>query len=204
MSYDPEIYYESTIREIERYVTAALTGTPNEQAYEVVMQFPGPLLDSRKVPSVKSIIHFEVDDLTTSMVGLGENVYNWNYNDTDKTVNPQEARRHVFNFDVGIWAFAKSGGITARMRARQLLDSLFAGSLATNRLRDFTDGGDGCLEIVSFTGGRNINDTVNDVPVYRTVNGTLEVRVFSRTPLSSTTIPAIDDIAQNPGLSIIG
>ena len=203
MSYDPEIYYESTLREIKRYVEAALTG-PLADAYDVIMEFPGPLLDAKKVPLLKTLIHFEVDDLQSRALGLGENIYDWNYDSVAQTVNPQEARRHVFSFDVGIWAFDKTGGTTARMRARQLLDRLFLGSLATQSLRDFTDGGDGGLEIVSYTGGRNVQDTVNDVPVYRTVNGTLEVRVFSRTPLLDTPIPSIEEIAQNPGLSIIG
>lgn len=203
MTYNPEIYYESTLREIKRYIDSALVGSLAD-AYEVIMEFPGPLLDARKVPFVKSLIHFEVDDIRTMPVGIGDNIYNWNYDVDTQTVNPQEARRHEFSFDVGVWAFDKSGGTTARMRARQLLDGLFAGSLATNKLRDFTDGGDGCLEIISFSGGRNVNDTVNDVPVYRTVNGTLEVRVFSRTPLLDTPIPAIEEIGQNPGLSIIG
>ena len=203
MSYNPEIFYESTVREIKRYVEAALVDELGD-AYEVVMEFPGSIFDSRKVPTEKTLIHFEIDDLVSTLVGIGENVFNWNYNDTDKTVNPQEARRHVFHFDVGVWAFDRTGGTTSRMRARQLLENLFGGSLATRKLAEFTDGGDGCLEIISFSGGRNVNDTVNDVPVYRSVNGTLEVRVFSRTPLSSTPIPAVSEIGQSPGLTIIG
>lgn len=203
MTYNPEIYYESTLRELKRYMNAALVG-PYADAYEVIMEFPGPMLDQMKVPLTKTLIHFEVDDIRSGPLGLGENIGNWNYNSTAHTVNPQEAMRHEFVFDVGVWAFDKTGGTTSRMRAHQLLDSLFLGGLATNKLRDFTDGGDGCLEKISFSGGRNVNDTVNDVPVYRTVNCTLEVRVFSRTPLLDTPIPSIETIVQSPGLSIIG
>jgi hypothetical protein len=204
MGYDPEIYYESTLRELKRYVQSVFGVQPYSDGYEVVMEFPDANTLAAKVPFLKTLIHFEVDDVQGKVLGLGDNIFNWNYNEADSTVDPQEARQHIFNIDVGIWAAAKSGGLTARMRAKQLLDNLFLGSLAISRLRDFTDAGDGCLEIISYTGGRNVNDTVNDVPVYRTVNGVLEIRVFSRTPVSGDPLPAISDIGQNPGLTIIG
>jgi hypothetical protein len=197
--YDPEKWLETTLRGIKDYVTANL----NTRIYEIVMEFPGPKLDDSKLPIRKSIIHFEIDDIVDRPVGLGDDPMEWNY-DVAGIVNPQWAAMHQINFDVGIWTSDDSGGTTARMRAKQELQRLFGFPPSVNALRAATNGGDGCVEIIRYTGGSFTLDTINDVRMYRMVNGELDVRVFSRTPLSDTPGPAIEEIVQSPGLTIIG
>lgn len=192
--YDPEKWLESTIRAIKDYAAAAF----NSNIYTVVMEFPGADMDLKYLPLHKTVVHFEVDDMPETVLGFGENTFRMNYDEPTYTVNPQEAREHFINFDVGIWASDASGGTTSRMRARQILSWLFGGAQAIDALRAASNGGDGSVEIVRFGGGRFAIDSVNDQRVYRMVDGVLEVRVFSRTPLSKATGPAIEQITQQP------
>jgi hypothetical protein len=198
--FDPEKWLETTMRAIKDYVVNAI----NMNVYEVVMEFPGAALDAKELPLRKTIIHFEADDMPEKVIGFGDNIFRLNYDGPSETVNPQEAREHRIDFDVGIWSSDASGGTTARMRARQILSDLFGGAQAIERLRAASDGGDGCVEILRFGGGRFAIDTVNDQRVFRMVDGLLEVRVFSRTPLSDTPGPSIEEISQAPGLTILG
>lgn len=200
--YDPEKWLETTIRGIKDYVTNAI----NTRIYDVIMEFPAPILEKYQMPLKKTVIHFEVDDMPERLVGMGDNTFAMNYDALSQTVNPQEAREQRINFDVGVWASDESGGTTSRMRAKQILSTLFGGSQGITALRTVTDGGDGSVEILRYEGGRFAIDTINDVRVYRMVDAQLEVRVFSRTPISSTPAPAIEEILQEepPGLTIIG
>lgn len=214
MKFNPEKWLETTVRGIKEYTESALDLVILDEAqnpvglqqYEVVMEFPGADLDTRKVPNPKTIIHFEIDDLVDSIIGIGENYFRDNYDEVEKTLKPQEAIEHRVNFDVGIWAWDKSGGTTSRMRAVQVLTNLFGGTSSIDKLRAATDEGDGVIEIIGYQGGRFITDRVNDVPVYRMVGGELEVRVFSRTPMptDAEAVPAIEEIVQSPGLTILG
>ena len=199
MSYDPEIWLESLIREIKAYAESNFNDT-----YQVVMEFPGPMLDRSELPLSKTVIHFEIDDVVDSLIGMGDNKFADNYDDTTGTVNPQYARRHNINFDVGVWASAKSGGVTSRLRAKQTLEEMFGAVNGQLNLRAASDGGDGYIEVISYTGGRMIMDTINDSPVYRMIDTALVVRVFSRTKLAVTAGPAIEEIIQDPNLEIIG
>jgi hypothetical protein len=205
LTYDPEIWLESAVREIKNYTTAGITAlVPNgTSVYDVVMEFPGPALDDSKNPLQKTLIHFEIDDMRDGPVGLGENIFADNYDPDTGSVKPQYAGTHLINFDVGVWASAKSGGVTARLRAKQLLFDLFGSPKGMMEFHAYTDGGDGRVEVISFQGGRNIADKINDVPVYRTIDGQLVVRVYSRTALSDTAEPAIEEIIQAPELEII-
>jgi hypothetical protein len=150
------------------------------RAYEVVMDFP----DADSLPEGaefnRTIIHFGIDDIETRQLGFGPGIVNSEITDgTDLvagTVSDQEAKSHVANFDVGIWASDESGGITSRLRAYQLLDKLFNGMIAKTRCWDFTEG----VEIRFYNGGRFVNETINDVRVFRAVGMELEVRVYSR------------------------
>jgi hypothetical protein len=91
------------------------------------------------------------------------------------------------------------------MRARQWLTRLFSLPEGAERLRNYSDAGDGVLEVLSFSGGRFIQDSANDMRLYRMVDGTLEIRVYSRTPIDDVVIgPAIEEIDQAPNLTIIG
>lgn len=210
MTFDPENWLESTTREIENYVmggfTTAVLDNNNQpagdQIYDVIMEFPGPLLDTMDNPLQKTLIHFEIDDAQDRMLGLGENIYADNYDAVTQTVNPQYAGTHIINFDVGIWASAESGGTTSRLRAKQILYDLLGAPSGRLAFQAITDGGDGRVEIMDYTGGRFIRDTINDVPVFRMIDGQLVVRVYSRTKLSDTPGPAIEEIDQGPDLSI--
>ena len=199
MSYDPELWLESLVREIKAYAESNFNDT-----YQVVMEFPGPMLDRSELPLSKTVIHFEIDDILDSLIGIGDNAFADNYDSTAHTVNPQYARQHRVNFDVGVWASAKSGGVTSRLRAKQTLEEMFGAVNGQLNLRAASDGGDGYIEVISYTGGRMIMDTINDSPVYRMIDTALVVRVFSLTKLAVTAGPAIEEIIQDPNLEIIG
>lgn len=198
--YDPEEWELSTIRAVQDWATTGL----NSGLYEVVMEFPAPAIEAKTMPFTKAMVHFEVDAIEIAPVGIGENVFALNYDPVGKTVTPQFSEVAVINFDVGIWTSDRTGGTTTRARLRQYLQELF-GVGSRVKFRKATDGGDGGIEILSFSGGRNSPDTIGDVPVYRTVNSELEVRVFTRTKIDSdNTGPSIETIVQAPGLTILG
>lgn len=198
--YDPELWLETTVRAIKDYVRNNI----NTRIYDVSMEFPSPEVEQYKMPLRKTIIHFEVDDMPESLIGIGDNIFALNYDPVRKTVNPQEAREQRLNFDVGIWASDDSGGTTSRMRAKQILSNLFGGSTGIKALYEAAEGDDGSIEILRYEGGRFAIDTINDVRVFRMIDCQLEVRVFSRTPISDEPGPAIEDIQQVPNLTIIG
>lgn len=206
--FNPENWLVSTTRALEDYTLTKLgeiLGRPAEDLYEVIMQFPGTILDLRmkKMPLEKTVIHFELDDTQEGVLGFGENIQQNNY-DSALGNYPQEAGIRLLDFDVGIWASDRSGGTTSRMETRQLLSQLFSGAQAIQNLRAATDGGDGGIEIQGFSGGRGATDTINDVIVYRQLDSTLSVRVFSRTPKPTVPVPTIEAISQSPTLTILG
>jgi hypothetical protein len=200
--YDPEHWLESLVRTLQAYAENGVNNAVHDnlgnpaglQAYNIIMEFPGEVIDDVKnLPLDRTIIHFEIDDPQTRVVGFGDNVFSQNFNEVEGTVSPQEARLHTVNFDVGIWSTDSSGGTTSRMRAFQILNTLFSGAKATEALRIFSDGGDGPIDILSFAGGRFATERVNDINVYRTMGAELEVRVFSRTAIP-TAEPAITGV----------
>lgn len=207
--YNPEDWLASSVRALKEYAEDAFlnsvldndTVPSGDQFYRVIMEFPSDDLTLTTVPLDKTLIHFEIDDIGPQVLGFGENIGKEFY-DTDRgVVIRQEAAINTLNFDVGIWASNENGGPTARLRAYQVLQQIFVGSLATESLFTATDAGDGGLELISFTGGRFVRDTLNDIPVFRMVNCTLVIRVFSRTPKPQE-LPPIEDIVQNPELVI--
>lgn len=208
--YDPERWLESLLRALKNYTEVHLdesvlddVGDPvGLSVYEVHMEFPGSDVDAGLVPLTRTLIHFAVDDIAEKNVGFGDNVFNYNYDEVTQDTYPQEAAEHRINFDVGIWSSDRSGGTTARARARQVLRILFTGPMAAERLRSETDDGDGGLQILTFGGGRFVTERVNDIDVYRMVDAQLEIRVYSRTPLPAPS-PAIEEIGQQPGLTIL-
>src|SRR5207253_1125216 len=118
--YDPEHWLETTVRALKDYMNANL----NTRIYDVVMEFPGAIVDAEKMPIKKTIIHFEIDAIDSKPVGLGDNIFASNYDSGLHQNSPQTAERHMINFDVGIWASDRSGGLTSRLRARQTLSNL--------------------------------------------------------------------------------
>jgi hypothetical protein len=89
------------------------------------------------------------------------------------------------------------------MRAKQILTSALGGSRGITKLRDFSNGGDGCLEIMGFSGGRFMADRIGDMTVHRMSDAILVIRVMSRDPdepdMHGT---AIETIVQDPKLWI--
>lgn len=202
--YDPEHYLESASRVLKDYVESNI----NTSIYQVVMEFPGADIDAGTLPLAKTIIHFELDDHDSKPVGMGDGMFADNYDPTLQQISPQYASVHRLLWDVGIWASDRSGGTTFRMRARQALEFMFArNNGGIQRLREFSDNDDGVLEITDFTGGRFVLDTSeNDQKaLYRMVDCQLEIRVYSRTPLSmSSPVPTIESHLQDPNLNVIG
>jgi hypothetical protein len=205
-NFDPEDWLVSMKRGLEAYVKngfqQSVTGRQGDLVYEVIFEFPSGDMMAKKVPLKKPVIHFEVDEIRPSLVGFGDNVFAWNFNETDYSVKPQEAAENVVNFDVGIWTSDTSGGTTTRLRIYQILEQLFIGKRAKEALLKATDGGDGGVEILRYRGGRFLSEHINDVLVYRMVDSELEVRVFSRTPKPFLAEPAIQGITQDPQLTI--
>lgn len=202
MAYDPEIYLESTLRELETYVKRGFDKIALDAdlepigrfAYQIVMEFPGDVISEiHTMPLPRTIIHFELDDSENKPVGFGDNIFAENYDALSGLITPQEASHHQLNFDVGIWSSDVSGGTTARLRAQQILNGLFVGFLAQQALTESSNGGDGGLEILRYFGGQFLTERVNEINTYRMVGAELELRVYSRTP-RSVSVPAITGI----------
>ncbi len=200
--YDPEKFFETTVRTLKEYVEANV----NTRIYEVVMEFPGAQLDAGELPLTKGVIHFELDDQESKPVGFGSGMFRDNYNSTSHEIFPQYATVQTFTFDVGVWTSDGSGGTTTRMRAKQYLNFLFdMNNGGSKKFGDFSDNGDGRIEVLSFSGGRFVLDRANDVRLYRMVDCQLVLRVYSRTPLPEDGIPSMESILQdNSGVTIIG
>ena len=207
--YDPERWLESAVRGIKDYAEEGFHESilndnfqpVGEQIYEIVMEYPSTELITRLIPLSKTIIHFEIDDIDDRIMGFGDGIFRQNYDELEQQLEPQGAGEHRINFDVGIWASDRTGGVTARLRAYQTLRNLFMGPLAINALRQATDNDDGVLEILDFTGGRFFPDAISDIPLHRLVNCTMIVRCFSRTP-RSVQIPTIEEVTVIPQLVI--
>lgn len=209
--YNPEIWLESMTRCLKEYVEEqfdkSVRGQAGEpvglEAYDVIMEFPGPDLDLKVMPMKRTIIHFEIDDIQSQVVGFGDNIFRDSYDLATGLLTQQEAQMHHVNWDVGIWASDASGGGTSRLRAKQILSNALGGAFAVNRLRAFSGLEDGAIEIIRYSGGRFVMDTINDVPIFRMIESTLETRVFSRSPSDEPEYaPAIEEIIQDPHIHI--
>lgn len=176
--YNPDLWLESLSRALQDYVANAFNST----LYQVEMSFPDTVNMAKETPLRKVLIHLEQDDEEDPTMGFGEpgkEVYTKTSIDPAPetgTVLLHEAAMHLVNYDVGVWSSAETGGETTRMRAQRVLKTLFVGNSAKLRAKA-TMGG---VEIVSFNGGRHLLDRINDVPVWRAMDMTLVVRVFSR------------------------
>src|SRR5262245_14815177 len=91
--YDPESWLETAVRGIKDYAEQAFN-----DAFEVIMEFPGPELDSRMTPWGKTIVHFEIDS-QDDYPFFGAEPIRWNYSPEERAVFPQWAAVHIINFD---------------------------------------------------------------------------------------------------------
>jgi hypothetical protein len=182
--YDPDNWLISCTRALKDFVVTTL----NDKDTDVEMSFPDPRSWTKKVPLANALIHFEQDHISDPVYGFGspgDDVID----DTDPenvTSLHREAVQHLVNFDVGVWVSAQSGGVTKRMALTQALKDLFVPAMNKVAMHDSTQG----IWVVSFEGGRNELDRINDVPVWRALDMTLVVRVVSRhTPSSPVVVP---------------
>lgn len=208
--FNPEIWLETAMRGIVDFAREGFhesirdeNNNPAGQGiYDIVMEFPSTEKILTMMPLARTLIHFEIDDIDDRILGFGDGHHRLNYDEFMQRIQPQEAGEHRIDLDVGVWTSNRAGGVTARLRAYQTLRNLFHGGIAIEKLRDATnDLGEGGVEIMSFTGGRFLTDTVNDIEVFRVIDCTLKVRVFSRTPIEPE-IPTIEDILIIPELII--
>jgi hypothetical protein len=190
-TYDPENWLVTLQRTLKEYAATGFQNSVKDNngnpvglnLYEIIFEFPSTVDPLQKVPFEKTLIHFEFDDIVNEELGFGDNIFRTNYDEATDTIRPQEGKMHRVNFDVGIWTSDRAGGTTHRLRAYQVLENLFHGSRARKALFRASTHGDGGIEILQYTGGRFITERVGDVVTYRSVDGQLEVRVFSRTPM---------------------
>lgn len=191
-TFNPDAWLSSLTKALRDYAATKL----DPDLYDLVMSWPSADEIASRMPLDKVIVHFEVAEPRQMFFGLGDNVVNATYDETAGTILEQEAHCHEVTLDVGVWASAETGGPEARLEAREILDSLFNGPTAFDACMAATQG----VEIRRFSGGRNLNDAVNDVAVWRMVDIELIVRVYSRTLKVPQTF--ISQINQEPGIRI--
>lgn len=201
-TFNPDKWLTSTWRSLKTYID----GIVNSGIYEVVLGFPSPAELDRLVPLDKTIIHFEIEDMPERPLGFGDNYMDFVRDESPppdgQTIEYWQAHECTVDFDIGIWASAESGGVSARLEARELLSRLFSGKQAYRDCMATTDG----IHIQRFTGGRNLIDAHGDIPVWRMVDILLTVKVFSRVKILPPVpyVGDIDSVFQDPELEIGG
>lgn len=197
--FNPDAWLTSLTRALKEYVMdgLGLSGAASDP-YEVRMSYPDVTEVADKLPLKKTMIHFEIDDPRQVMFGLGDNVVHSDVDESNFVITEWEAHCHDVDIDVGVWASVESGGSTSRMEAREDLDKLFNGPSARETCMTETNG----VDPREFSGGRFLTDTISDVLVFRIVDMTLRVRVYSRTVIGPTTYA--DTVVQAPDLTIYG
>lgn len=192
IEFDPDDWVLSVFRSLKGYVLAHL----DLDLYDVEFGFPSSENLGEWLPFTKTIIHFEIDDISHPPIGFGDNIVDVQYDETDFTLIESEAQAHLINWDIGVWASAETGGVTARLQAFQVLSDLFNGPSALTNLREIG------IELRSFAGGAFVKEEIDNVSVFRVVNITLVTRVFSRKRIGPT--PFITDIDVVPEVSVDG
>jgi len=187
--YDIDNWLVSATRTLAAYITDAF----DSELVTVEMSFPDTM---NLLPLPKTLVHLEQDAMEHPVVGFGIPTAEV-FDDVAGTVLPQDLAVHLVNFDVGVWASRESGGATHRMEVTQVLSSLFAPAAARQAFREATG-----MSVVSFNGGRNELDRLNDTPVWRALDMTLVVRVVSRNVPQVADI-MVTDITQDQELTII-
>lgn len=215
--FDPEDVLKSSVRAVCDYVQQhspvfasdyPLVPLRNKPVYEVIQE----TIDQRlqKVPLERTVIVFEIDDVNPMAIGFGQNRVKETTEvvpatlpatGTKTVITNYEAVCFEINFDVGVWAFDQTGGTTSRMDANSLLMSFLHGASARQLFNVETDG----VQIRSWSGGRDVQDKINDIPVYRTVGAELVVRVFGRVPaVIVDTDTAVEEFVIIPDLELAG
>lgn len=192
IQFDPDHWMTSVFRTLEGYVKAYI----DSDIYEIKFGFPSSENLGEWLPFEKTIIHFEIDDISHPPLGFGDNIVDTEYDDVDFTITESEVQTHLINWDIGVWASAETGGVTARLQAFQILSDLFDGPSAYQNLKALG------IEIRNFAGGAFVKEEIDNVSVFRVVNITLVTRVFSRKRIGPT--PYITGIDVAPEVSVDG
>lgn len=191
--FDPDNWVTSLQRSLESYLATKL----DPAVYEIVADYPDPDQLAKRMPLDKTLVHFAMEDPRQMIFGLGDNFVD-DEEGGDGSIERWEARCHEVTYDIGVWASPESGGTTSRMEAREALDNLFNGSQAQAACLAATDG----VDVRSLTGGRCVQETINELIVYRMVDIALVVRVFSR--VRAAVVQTAEDIDYVPELTIDG
>lgn len=197
VTFDPDDWLVSTTRAIGAYVSNYL----NDPDLGVEMSFPDTRNMQKETPLDKALIHFEQDDISDPVLGFGvpgKDVFDYVTDPAAPTYAKHETMQHHINYDVGVWVPAEIGGATKRMQLTQSLKNMLTTATGKKALNGATGG----LWIVSFEGGRNELDRINGIPIWRTLNMTLIIKVFSRHIPATILVPGDGDYKQNPDLTI--
>lgn len=189
-AFDPDKWLESTLRSLKNYIQRS-----SSEVYDIRLEYPAADQQADFPNLDRTVIHLEIDDIDNPIFGLGGSYVDEIFDDSAETVQLVEAQGHVINFDVGIWSSMQAGGTTARMRAYQLLNDLFNGSLAFKQVQEELG-----IEIMGFRGGSFIQDKISDLPVFRALDIELIVRVYGRRLDAPRTY--ISEIDQQPSLAV--
>jgi hypothetical protein len=187
---DPDAWVITLFRALKNYV---LTNT-DEDIYDIRFDFPNTVDLGEFMPLDKTVIHFEIDDIQNPPIGFGENILQVDRDEDTEQIVEHEAKQHRVEFDVGIWASTKSGGVTARLKAYQLLNDLFVGAQAYRNMLDITG-----IEVRNFSGGNFIKEEISDIDVFRVMNMNLTVHIFSRRTKGPA--PFIVEVLEDPSLT---
>lgn len=188
--YNPGDPFLSLFRALESYLEQYI----DQELYTLVAGFPSADDLGNFQPFPKTIIHYDIDDIQNPILGFGSNKILQQFHD-DGTVTEIEARQHVVSWDIGVWASDRSGGITSRLVAYQLLNSLFHGTQVFHLVEDAYG-----FEILSFVGGNFIKEEINDMPIYRVTNMSLTTKIFSSVDQIPLPVPSGFDF--EPGIMI--
>jgi len=211
--FDPDFWLTSLHRsmttyigsKIDEYIIQPFPTPAGLQVYELVFDFPDAVELAKSSELEKTIIHFAVDDINNKKIGLGDDTTH-RVETFDPGPGPDyavyyEGKCHEVNYDIGVWASDKSGGITARMVVYEMLQKILGSEIGRTDFRNQTD-----VEILRFNGGRNIIDRINDVRVYRIIDCELVVRVYSRLMTTPAVIvdqePIVDENLEIDGTPI--
>lgn len=196
--FNPDQPFASFFSALKSYIEANV----DTDIYDIVPSYPDVDDMTKESPLPKTVIHFDIDDPRQTFFGFGDNVVDAEYVEYDPdldiggTLVESEAHCHEVALDFGIWASVESGGPSGRLSARDDLDRIFNGPLAHAACLAATNG----LDVMSFTGGRNLTDKINDLTVFRMVGIELRVKFYSRN--KNAPGPFIDTAIQAPDLTI--